>query len=63
MRADAREIIFDALFGRKTVTVPIAFGYDVSYSSVGADAHIGPYKPINNIGTKSCRESHSFAPE
>ena len=29
----------NALFGRKTVTFPIAVGSDVSYRSVGADVH------------------------
>ena len=28
-----------------------------------ADAHIGPYRPVSNIGTNSYRESYSFAPE
>ena len=30
---------------------------------VGADAYIGPYRPVSNIGTNSYRESYSFAPE
>ena len=30
---------------------------------VGADAHIGPYKPVSNIGTESYRESNKSAPE
>ena len=34
-----------------------------SHMFVGADAHIGPYRPVRNIGTNSYRESYSFAPE
>ena len=41
-----RAILFDVLFGRKTVTFSIAFGSDIVYGFVGADAHIGPYKHI-----------------
>ena len=32
----------NALLGHKTVTILIAFGSDIAYRSVGADAHIGP---------------------
>ena len=41
-----RAILFDALFGRKTVTFPTAFGSDIVYGFVGADVGIGPYKRI-----------------
>ena len=33
-----------------------------SHTFVGADAHIGPYRPVSNIGTISYREINKFAP-
>ena len=40
------QILFSALFGRKADTFPIAYGSDIAYGFVGADAHIGPYKRV-----------------
>ena len=41
----------NALFGRKTVTFPTAFGSNIAYRFVGADAHIGPYNLLCRILT------------
>ena len=74
MRADARDFLAaprpERPDGRRFVTFPIAVGSDVSYRSVGADAHIGPLSGFTGTASfavtpQPClrRPTFSVAPE